>query len=362
MVNRTKLRLRLHTLVAIVLLLPFDIFSRQYDDSNSFAKGCFGVAAGAALIGAVACVANYFFRPSDQQQFDAAVLFYNNLCDSRGPLIDSFRNYFGIQTPFYIADEERVLRVPDEYFLNEMGWKLWTSRKPFVEFMRTIRYELKQLQDYHNDLTSRLNTLRNARPLQIDLITNIEKFLHDIQYNLRLLELFVTYCDKYTSYFQLSECGWRIFYKYEEELRLIDAYRYDMPTLIRCLHDIVIRESRQGFPIDEEYPYIAYFDHLVPDIIALTTVKNNNLYLYPDRIHWVSGVLANLEWLRGALDPYYQYELIYRQQKELQKRIQQLEMQRYGIESSEYVRMHDQLIALANSARDVQGKFVVHIY
>lgn len=314
----------------LVILFPFQILCTRDNssDASSFTKGCFGIAAGAALIGAAALAVDYFFRPTDQQQYDKAVDLYNQLRSKRSVFLSTFIGSFNIEgLSFY--EKQRIINAYNEDFLNQIAWELWTNKEQVSLFPETISQEAASLEGYVKDLTKRVTALRTKRDIssfEVDLAYKIEAFLRTISYSSELLVLLADYCKKHAVYFQISELGWSLYDQYEPELIIIEQYRYDMYQLMTALHEIITsKKNADWFATSYRYPYITYVDSLSANLLRLEIMRNKVLSVYPTRVEWLNTVvIPPLRWLRAALDPYYQSDLLYRRRAQLDEEIQTL--------------------------------------
>lgn len=313
--------MRLNNLFLIILCTVYflDCSVVKAHDSG-FAKGCFGVAAGAALLGAATLVANYFTAPSDQEQLDTTVHQYNVLRAKYAWALDCFIDSFGIHhLSFY--EKQRVLETCNEDFLNHLAWAVWVNSKSVKFLPDAISKEASSFDTCLRDLTSRLTLLKAKQYpsyTEVALIDKISNFLSTVSYSAELFVLFADYCKKYSSYFGLSDIGWDLYNQYEGELAIIDRYRHDMYQLMACLNDIIVNKNNDCFAPDCRYPYIRYVEELDSRLVKLETVRNKCVLLYPLRIAWIDSVLIpQLRWIRVTLDPYYQSELLYRRRVQL---------------------------------------------
>lgn len=318
--------IRLNNVFLIILCIVYFSDCRAVKDHNSaFVKGCFGVAAGAALLGAAALVSNYFTHPTDQEQLDSTVNQYNVLRAKYAWALDCFVDSFGIHhLSFY--EKQRILETCNEDFLNHVAWTVWSNSKSVIFLPDTISQEAFSFDTCLRDLTSRLTVLKAKQYpsyTEVALIDKISNFLGTVSYSAELFILFADYCKRYSSYFGLSDTSWDLYNQYEGELAIIDRYRHDMYQLMACLNDIIVNKNNAHcYGSDCRYPYIKYVESLDSGLIKLETVRNKCALLYPLRIAWIDSVLTpQLRWIRVTLDPYYQSELLYRRRVQLDEEI-----------------------------------------
>ncbi len=318
--------IRLNNVFLIILCAFYSLDCHATKTNNSgFAKGCFGVAAGAALLGAAALVANYFTHPTDQEQFDSAVCQYNTLRGKYAWALDRFVDSFCIHNLSYY-EKQRILETCNEDFLNHVAWTVWLNSHSVVSLPETLFQEASLFDTCLRDLTNRLNILKaRQHPSynEVALIHEISNFLGSVSYSAELFVLFADYCKKYSSYFALSDFSWHVYNQYESELAIIDKYRYDMCQLMASLNDIIVNKNNDHCcGSDCRYPYIRYVESLDSRLLKLEAMRNKSAFLYPLRVSWIDTVIIQqLKWLRVTLDPYYQSELLYQRRLQLDEEI-----------------------------------------
>jgi hypothetical protein len=296
--------------------------------------------AGAALIGigGIAAAANWFFTPSDEEVYrtsqDMIHAAQNSYC--------SLSEY--IECAYNIRDEEdcgKIFSYLKEPVLYDIAIALWNSRDlayvgidSFRSYSNTLSATLSDLKKQARTVRERIDKLEEqyaahyaAGDTNYRILKKLRKVHRELKHLIPHIELLYQYLSHHRSYFNLCAVEWALFTKYERELRIINACRYQDPY---CLERELV--NAMGQLSSGTYPYVNYVYALERHIEDLQYCRSSLTYAYKDRIFYVNTFLDNLNLIRSVVDARYQEECCRKRKDERKQERLRIERERVRIE------------------------------